>query len=274
MASYLYYFNKLRYVGSTLKARIPFAPRLSSAVEMPAQWDIGAFTLACTRAAADQQLDARYRALADRLLVEADGQNFPVALLGESTEAASQLDWSSQNAQSLVEVLGKIETVWTKPTGFKRVVQGTVVILADWLPILAGFAVFVYMALIYSKVLSPPAIGDGAVGPRTGLYGLLDVLLTPIGVVFLLLIILHVVISIVLPLRWQAIRAELEKHLETKLLAELEKVYCQVPFDVAKQLLEERKEVDRLLGEVREVTGWLERREQTSRISELYGRQA
>ena len=272
MASYLYWFNRLRYIGSTLRDRIPFVPRLSNPVDTPAQMDLAAFTMACSRAAADQHLDARNRALADRLLVEADGQNFPVALLGEATEAASQMDWSGNNAQALIEVMGKIETVWTKPRGFRRFVQGTTVLLADWLPILGGLATFVYMALVYSNVLPHPV--EGQIGPRAGLYGLFDVLWTPLGVVFLLLIMLHIVISFVLPLRWQAIRAELEKHLETRLLAELERVYCQVPHDVARKLLDERKEVDRVQGEVREVTGWLEEREQSSSIKELYGNQS
>jgi energy-coupling factor transporter ATP-binding protein EcfA2 len=272
MASYLYWFNRLRYVGSNLRDRMPFVPRLTNPVDKPAEWDLAAFTLAASRSAADQHLDARNKALADRLLVEAKGQNFPVNLLGDSTEAASQLDWGNLNAQALVEVLGKIETVWTRPTGLKRIVQGTTIFLADWLPLLAGISTIVYMALIYSNVLPHPVVADDKLGPRQGLYGLLDVLLTPVGVVFLVLIVLHLLISLILPLRWQAIRAELEKHLEVRLRTELEKVYCQVPHDVAKQLLEEREEVDRLLGEVKEVSGWLEKSEQTASIKELYGR--
>ena len=110
-----------------------------------------------------------------------------------------------------------------------------------------------------------------AVGPRTGLYGLVDVLLTPLGVIFLLLIMMHIVISLVLPLRWQAIRGTGE-HLEARLQAELEKAYGPVPREVAKQLLEERKEVDRLLREVQEVGSWLQQREQSANIEELYGR--
>ena len=52
MSSYLYWFNRLRYVGSTLRDRIPFVPRHSNRVDTPAQWDLAAFTLACSRAAA------------------------------------------------------------------------------------------------------------------------------------------------------------------------------------------------------------------------------
>jgi energy-coupling factor transporter ATP-binding protein EcfA2 len=268
MASYLYWFNRLRYMGSTLRDRIPFVPRLSNPVETPAQWDLGAFTMACSRAAAEQQLDARNRALADRLLVEADGRNFPVNLLDEPTEAAAQLDWSRTNSQAMIEVLAQIETVWTKPKGVRRIVQGLIVLVADWVPLLAAASLFVYLALLYAHVLDVPVV-EGFAFQRPGIW---EVFLSPVGVAFLLLVILHVLISLVLPLRWQAIRAELAKHLEKRLLAELEKVYCQIPRDVARQLLEERKEVDGLMGATKEVSDWLKERELSPSINQLFGR--
>lgn len=266
MASYLYWFNRLKYISSNLHNHIPFVPKISTQVNTPAEWDLAKFTLECSRVAAEKHLDARNAALADRLLVLANDEHFPVDLLKEPTEAAAHLDWSHRNQQALIEVLGRIETVWTRPTGFKRVVQGITVFVADWLPLLGGIAMFVYLALVYCKLLPTNMIVD--VGHD---LKLLDVFLVPLGVVVLTLVLLHMVIAVILPLRWLAIRAELEKYLESRLLVDLEKEFCQVPHDVAKLLREERQEVEKVLTEVREVTGWLEEREQSSSIKELYG---
>src|SRR5439155_12853261 len=135
MGTYLAWFNKMRYAGSTLRDRIPFMPRLTTPVPTPSQWDLAGFTTACSNAAADRHLDARCRALANRLLVEAGQQGFPVDLLSAPTENAAQLDWRTRYAQSLVEVLSHVEHEWTKPTGVRRWLQTALIFVADWLPL-------------------------------------------------------------------------------------------------------------------------------------------
>jgi len=92
MGTYLHYFNKLKYSGSSLRDRLPFMPRLPQAVAPPKEWDLSNFTQACSSVASEQHLDARSKALANHLLVAADGENFPVALLTEPTEAVAKLD--------------------------------------------------------------------------------------------------------------------------------------------------------------------------------------
>src|SRR5205823_10782341 len=59
MAGYLHLITRLRYVGSTLRDRIPFLPKPSQAVDTPAAWDLSAFTRACSSVAGDRHLDAR-----------------------------------------------------------------------------------------------------------------------------------------------------------------------------------------------------------------------
>jgi len=261
MATYLKMINKLKYWGSTLRDRIPFRPRLGGGrVETQANWDLSAFALSCSKAASEKHIDARNRALANRLVVEGDTQGFPVNLLSEPTETASQLDWSSRNAEAISQVMGQIETVWTKPTGVKRFVQGTVIFLANYLPILTFVAMVV---LLVGRYVWPEVFGAADNTGATFSYLLLPPLLV--------IILLHLFISLVLPLHWKAIRADLEKHLEKQLEIELVRAYCPIPEEVAKGLLEERKEVDRLAGEVREVAGWLEKSEKSSTIHEMYG---
>src|SRR4051812_48595624 len=52
MAGYLQLFTRMKYAGSTLRDRIPFMPRVRTAVATPAAWDLSTFTRACSDAAA------------------------------------------------------------------------------------------------------------------------------------------------------------------------------------------------------------------------------
>src|SRR5207302_3662668 len=70
MGTYLYWFNRLKYAGSSLRVRMPFLPRLGGSVETPIEWDLAKFTQACSSAASEQHLDSRNKALANRLLLE------------------------------------------------------------------------------------------------------------------------------------------------------------------------------------------------------------
>src|SRR4029078_12431741 len=83
MAWYLQAFNRLRYAGSTLRDQIPMMPKAATKVERPDEWDLSVFTQACTPRASEQHLDARMKALTNRLLVEADTLGIPLQLLSE-----------------------------------------------------------------------------------------------------------------------------------------------------------------------------------------------
>src|SRR5262245_15461208 len=93
MAGYLHLVTRARYVGRNLRERIPFVHRTGAAVEKPVAWDLAVFTRACSDAAAAKQLDARNKAFANRLLVEADAQGYPLKVLSEPVEALALLDW-------------------------------------------------------------------------------------------------------------------------------------------------------------------------------------
>ncbi len=82
-------------------------------------------------------LDSRGKALANRLLVEADGHGFPVGILNEPVEAVARIDWRQRYAQLLSEVLQDVERQWSEPTGTRRIVQGILVFVSAWLPLAA-----------------------------------------------------------------------------------------------------------------------------------------
>jgi predicted GTPase len=257
MASYLHLVNRMKYAGSTLRDRIPFLPRATTRVQTPAAWDLSTFTQACSTAASDRHLDARGKALANRLLVEADQQGFPLHLLNEATEATAKIDWRNRYAQSLVEVLGQVEQEWSQPTGYRYWLQGAIVFLADWVPLATLATVVGVLLWGYMN------------GERTFQWGDLFMLF---AAVLMVLILLHIIIAVFLPLRWPAIRNQFHSQLEHRLLTQLQDAYARVPAEVAETMKSEREQVQRLLGEVGEVTDWLAKREQAASIAAMYGK--
>jgi hypothetical protein len=59
--------------------------------------------------------------------------------------------------------------------------------------------------------------------------------------------------------------------LKARLTDELERVYLPVPTEIAAALRDERKQVDALLADTKEVADWLAERQQAAQVAELYG---
>jgi len=259
MGWYLHLFTRAKYVGSTLRERIPFMPRGQSKVETPVSWDLSTFIKACSDVAGNRHLDARGKALANKLLVEADHQDFPLDVLTEPIEARSALDWRQRYAGILNEMLQQVEREWSKPTGLRRLTQAVVVWLGNWVPPVALLAALIVLLWRYFN----PSAANPA--PSTA-----DVLL-PFLIVFIILVILHVLITLVLRLRWPAIRGEFQRRLEQRIRQELESIYAPIPADVAQALREERRSIEKIAADTAEVASWLHEREQSASIAGLYG---
>jgi hypothetical protein len=261
MAWYLRTVTQMSYAGSNLRLRprVPLLSRGKKEEPVP-HWDLGLFTRACSDTAASRQLDARSKALVNRLLVDADSQGYPLSVLNERMEALGKTDWRGRHALALSEVLSEVESQLTRPTGFRRFMQVSVVFLANWLPPIALLAAL--FNLLW-RIFDP--LGRG--------YQVhwVDWLL-PLVVLLVVFIILQVLIAVLLPLRWSAIRDEFRKQLQDRLRRDLEEVYSAVPGDLAQELHEERRRVDKLVKDTREVGSWLEKREESVKTSGLYGR--
>jgi hypothetical protein len=257
MASYLHWFTRAKYVGSSLRDRLPFLPRSGQAGETPASWDLAAFTREWSSAAGEQHLDARGKALANRLLVAADAEKFPLPLLTEPTEKEAKLDWRQRHAHTLIEVLQDVEQQWAKPTGARRWLQKGVVWLGNHLPLASLFAICVLLLWQYTVQGKSFALSD---------------ILLPLIVVFIILVLLHILIVSVLPLRWPAMRGEFDRHLRRRLQVELQNAYGPIPAEVAAALQQERRQIEQLDKETREIAAWLEQREQAAHIEGLYGK--
>ncbi|HKB36214.1 MAG TPA: GTPase [Gemmataceae bacterium] len=259
MAGYLQMFMRFRYMGSSLRDRLPMVGKSREASAAPAAWDLSTFTRACSDAAASRSLDARNKALVNRLLVAADGQKYPLNVLSEPVESAGRLDWRHRYAQTVVEALSQVEQRWVEPRGGRRIIQLVLVTLANWVPPLAFLGGWVLLLWKVSMVDDFHA-------------GLSD-LLMPFVIVLAVLVIFHILIAILLPMRWPAIRGEFQESLAEHLERELGNTFAGIPLGVAEALTAERRKVESLQQEVGEVAAWLQKREEAARnaIAALYG---
>lgn len=256
--AYLKITTRIRYAGSTLRDRIPLAGMLANAGQpsTPAEWNLGAFVQDCSRTAGERVLDQRVAALVNRLLLEADQRGFPLALLNEPTTAAGRMEWRDRVTRSLLDALAEVERVCTRPTGWRRWLRGFLGLAANTLPeisLVATAGVLLWDFFVGSG--SPP-----------GIFQMSLVLLIPL----LVIVVLHLLIITLLPVRWPAIRSEFESRLETRLRGELEANYLPVPSDIAAALKDERQQVETLASETKQVSEWLKAKQQAAQVSDLF----
>lgn len=256
MGLYLSLFAKLKYFGTTIGDRFSILPKTSTTVQTQSTWNLTEFTRSLSSVAGERQLDARGKALANRLLVQAEEQGFPLTLLTDRAESSSRIDWRSQNAQALVEVLEVVESQWSHPRGLRRWLHNLVILLGNTLPVLVFFASAGLVLWNWFMINEIPSLFH---------------LLVPVGATLLAVIILHGLILLVLPLRWTRIRGEFQQLLVEKLGTALVRTYTELPSDVAKELQGERQQVDKLVKEVHDAAAWLEQRQQAATITSLYG---
>src|SRR5207302_8965255 len=120
--------------------------------------------------------------------VEASEQGFPLAVLTEPVDGLARIDWRQRYARILTEVLDQVEKQWTRPTGRRRVIQGTLVLLADWIPpltLIGAIVVLLWRLLGVSKVEYQVHLSD---------------FLIPLIVLLGVLVLLHLLIYLLLPL--------------------------------------------------------------------------
>jgi energy-coupling factor transporter ATP-binding protein EcfA2 len=257
MGAYLGLVNRLRYLGRYLRPRLPGLARIGGDNTTAPRWDLSAFTRAVLAAASERVLESRHQALAHRLLVAADQAGFPLALLHEAAEQTARSGWQSRYADLLREVLGQVELEWSQPRGLRRFLQGGLLLLTDWLPLLAFLAA---LAIPLWRFFF-----DAAFQPTLAYF------LLPFLVLLSTLVLLHVLITLLLPLRWSTIRNQLRQCLQQRLHTELEQAYAVLPTQTAQTLAQERQQVEQLLQEVRQVADWLRQQEQTANVAGLFG---
>lgn len=259
MGAYLRMTTRFRYAGSSLRSRIPFMPKFGSDKGNSAAttWNLAAFAHECTRVAGEKVLDKRGGAIVNRLLVEADRSAFPLQLLNNTTTDAARIDWHQRYDRALMEALAEVERICTQPHGVRKVIQVTLVTLANVLPEVTFIGSFLVLLFrFFTEKGYNPSVFD---------------ILLPFAITFAALILLQVLIAVLLPLRWAAVRGEFHRQLVERLHQELLGVYLEIPEETARQMLAEREQVDRLVEAVGEVQKWLDDRQSAASIAGLYG---
>jgi hypothetical protein len=221
-----------------------------------ADWDVTAFAYDCAKAAGERVLDQRTTALVNKLLVEADGKGFPLTLLTDPAKAAGTRDWPDKRTRALTETLAEVEREVTRPTGWRKLVRGGLTLAANVLPGLILVAAIVVLLWIYIYEQTIPSLSH---------------VLLPIYATVGTLVLLHILISVLLPVRWPVIKGDFRSRLEAKLGEELQRAFLPVPDEVVSDLAAERKQVAALVQETTEIATWLSEREQAAHVAELYG---
>ncbi len=259
LAGYLSLVNRLKYVGNSLRDRMSILPKPGSKGDTAPTWDLAKFTQACSGDASNRTLDHRMRDLVNRLGLEANNLGFPQNLLSAQTEAAGKLDWRSTNARTVTEVVQYVEEQWSKPTGSRRYIHQGVIIAGNVIPEFSLIAAILVLGYRYFMMVT------------TQPFGIADTLL-PFIITAVVCVLMHLVINLVLPLRWSSIRGEFQRLLEQKLKSAMTDAFVPIPGERAKVLSEERQAVLGLEGEVDQTTRWLEERQRAASATGLYGK--
>jgi hypothetical protein len=219
--------------------------------------NLASFTHECIRVAGERSLDQRHKALRHRLLVEADQQGFPPHLLPLPTAEVEKRDWHGQFEEALNESLNHVERQWARPTGARSWLQAGLVWLANIVPEVVLIGAILY--LLWGYFVS------GSV--QANLFSIL----VPFLLTLVVLILFHLLVNLVLPLRWPRIRGEFERHLQRLMFERLDAAYDPLPGEVNAALAEERVRIERLMSECDEVRAYLDQQQQAANIEGLYG---
>ena len=257
MAVFLSLSARLRYWSGSRGGLIP---KLFGGTPDPHElgsWNLAAFSRSCLELASDRYLDARGKALPNRLVVLADQHGLPAATLAPAVEAAASHDWRGQLTNHFVDVVHLSEAELTRPTGLRRWMLELLVRFGEFLPL--ALLLLSSGWLLYDYFFATPRRS----------FTWTDVLLPPAAVFFGMLILL-VIIQIALPVRWLAVRGTLAKRLRQRIHDEMFNVYSLLPERLATQLAEQRRRIEELEADTRDLTVWVRQHEEVTPVSVLF----
>ncbi len=254
MAAYL----KLTSLRYSWRAFRPTLSVRTTSQKPEDDFELATFARGCARRAGERSLDQRNQALVNTLLVEANQVGFPLSILNDRTIQASRVNWDERWMQGVVESLNDVERELSNPQGSRAIVRQAVRLISNVLP--EGALIASIFLLLWRFFLVEDFTPS-----------LFHVFL-PLFVTFGVLVLCHVLVMIVFPLRWPAIREQFQDLLKVRLNEEYSRIYLPIPGELAMGVLSERTTVDEIIRELKESSEWLTARESAAKVDELYGR--
>lgn len=255
MAGYLGLLNKIQFAGRRI--RNPVSTLGEGTADPSRTWDLVGLTRDVMTAAGQRGIEQRIHALGDRFVVAAGGAGFPSELLAPRIKEITQSDWRIQLGTAVEDALGSVEREWAQPTGVRRFLRGGLVLLANIVPELT-FVGAVVILLWKAIMHKDQSLSLGSV-------------FVPFVLTLAVLMLFHILIHLLLPLRWSTIRHDFRKHLESSVHDKLAAAYDPLLERVASDLAAERSRIDHITQQVRNLKDLLESRRQAARIDAMYG---
>jgi energy-coupling factor transporter ATP-binding protein EcfA2 len=199
--------------------------------------------------AAERQVDARGRALRDQLLIEARQESFPLNPRWPEMDQAGEQDQPRRYRAAVEQTIEEVKSQWTGRNSSGSWVLRPLIWLDEW----GSLAALVVGLLIALNTLIPVLPLWESVRNRS----LWEILALPLILVAIMVALVSILVRVLLPVRWTRIRDMFSKRLSEQFARELEGIYLDLPRRVAEQVREERRQVDRLIEQVREIRGRL-----------------
>jgi energy-coupling factor transporter ATP-binding protein EcfA2 len=207
---------------------------------------------------AASSLSSRGQDLAHRLLLAAQPLGLPAALLQpylDQTRSTGEGERRIQ--QAIAQALQDVEREFLEAPGLRRLLRRLLILVANSAPelaFLATAAILLWQFIVQQQV--------------PGLFSLSLVLLIPL----LVLVTLHLLLHLLLPLHWEVLRQRLQHHLQKRLHQELCDQYLPWLEAIARQVRDERQQLQELLEELRRIRQWITDHATQGEIAALYGR--
>lgn len=206
---------------------------------------------------ADSPLSSRGQDLAHRLLLAAQPLGLPAALLQPYLDQTrSSGEGEHRLRQAITQALHDVEWEFLEAPGPRRLLRRLLILVANYAPelaFLATAAILLWQFIVQQQV--------------PGFFALSLVLLIPL----LVLVTLHLLLHLLLPLHWEVLRQRLQHHLQKHLYQELGEQYLPWLDAIARQVREERQQLQELLAELRRIRDWITDHATHGEIAALYG---
>ncbi len=257
MAAYLRATSWLRSSGGRWRSRLhPVRSWLESGSNEPSGENIGEMLQECVHAAVERSLDPRLNDLIHRLTLAVERVGLPAALVNRRLSQLQQLPWRQRYQQAIAETLVTMEKEVLQPRGLRRWIHFVLFPIANVAPELAFLATAV--TLLWQFIVQQYI---------PGLFSISLVVLIPL----LVLVVLHLLLSWLLPVHWPSLRQRFAEVLTVRLSDTLQGAWLPLLPEIEAEIGRERHAVQSLQAEIDHILQWLSERRTESAIAALYG---